>query len=127
MTSARMAVNLAVPGTGREDRDKLSEWVNVAAFTKRSRERLEQASKGDMIAVLGTVSKHFYHHRDGERRIERTIFADDVMSADAVLASKGPTQSGPAPANAYPRGLHGTYRGRLVRDPRTIERDDSRR
>ena len=30
--------------------------------------------------------------------------------------------TGTPPANAYPRGLHAVYRGRVVRVPKTIER-----
>jgi len=57
MTTTRLAVNLCPPTTPRAERENLTEWVDVIAFSERARHLLEQTRKGDLVEVTGGVSK----------------------------------------------------------------------
>ena len=85
VTSRRIAVKMAAPSAPREDRDALTEWVNVIAFTERSRHLLMQCSKGMLVAVSGNVTKEFYTSRSDDREISRTIIVEDILSTGGSL------------------------------------------
>ena len=85
MVVARIAVNLAAPSVPREQRDQLTEWVNVIAFSDRTRHLLSQCEKGHMIGVMGNVTLELYATRSGENAVNRTLVAEDVVSAAGSL------------------------------------------
>ena len=85
MVTARIAANLAAPSVPADVRRELTEWVNVLAFTERTRHLLLQCSKGQLVAVMGGVSVDTYQTRTGERGVSRTIIAEDIASAAASL------------------------------------------
>ena len=45
--AARMAVNMAAPDVPAEERDKLTEWVNVIAFSEALRTKLLKCETGE--------------------------------------------------------------------------------
>ena len=85
MVTSRMAVKMAAPSAPRDDHDALTEWVNVLAFTERSRHLLMQCTKGTLVAVSGNVTKEFYETRSGGREISRTIIVEDILSTAGSL------------------------------------------
>ncbi|MCY4506817.1 MAG: single-stranded DNA-binding protein [Acidobacteria bacterium] len=85
MVTARIAVNLAAPSVPPEARAELTEWVNVLAFSERTRHLLLQCRKGDQLAVMGGVSLDLYTTRAGDRGVSRTIVAEDVASTAGSL------------------------------------------
>lgn len=95
--SARMAVAMASSKVPLEQRDTLTEWVNVLAFGARVRHLLMQCSKGQTIAVTGNVTCELRTLRSGEEIAERTIIAEDLMG---VAASLQPNVSHPADMDA---------------------------
>ncbi len=50
--SARMGVNMAAPDVGAEERDQLTEWVNIIAFSDALRAKLLKCSRGERRTVL---------------------------------------------------------------------------
>ena len=85
MATSRITVKMAAPSAPREDRDALTEWVNVIAFTERSRHLLMQCTKGMLVAISGNVTKEFYTSRSGDREISRTIIVEDILSTGGSL------------------------------------------
>lgn len=89
MATARIACHLATPKSPKEHREKLTEYVNVIAFTPRNRHLLMSCSKGQLIAVMGGVSIELSILPNGDERIERTIIAEDICAAAASVQPKG--------------------------------------
>ena len=85
MVTSRLAVKMAAPSAPREDRDALTEWVNVIAFTERTRHLLMQCAKGMLVAISGNVTKEFYTNRNGDREISQTIIVEDILSTGGSL------------------------------------------
>ena len=85
MVTSRIAVKMAAPSAPREDHDALTEWVNVIAFTERTRHLLMQCTKGMVVAISGNVTKESYENRAGEREISRTIIVEDILSTGGSL------------------------------------------
>ena len=85
MVTCRIAVKMAAPSAPREDHNALTEWVNVIAFTERTRHLLMQCEKGMLVAISGNVTKEFYKSRTGDREISRTIIVEDVLSTGGSL------------------------------------------
>ena len=81
LVRARIGVNMAAPDVPQDERTELTEWVNILATRQSVKERLLACDKGDLIAVMGNVTKKFYKRADGEVIIDRTIFADAALSA----------------------------------------------
>ena len=104
MVTSRIAVNMASASSAREDRDALTEWVNVIAFSDRTRHLLSQCDKGQMIAVTGNVTKEFYQTRSGERAESRTIIVEDMLSAAGSLQ----------PNVAHPADMDDSIKSRLA-------------
>ena len=73
MATGRIAVHMAAPNTPREDRDALTEYVNVLAFDERCRHLLMNCSSGQLVAIVGGVTLETYKGRDGKKKIGRTI------------------------------------------------------
>ena len=67
MATARIAVRMAAPNTPREDRDALTEFVNVLAFDERCRHLLMNGSTGQLVAIVGGVTLETYTGRDGKK------------------------------------------------------------
>lgn len=89
MATGRIAVHMAAPNTSREERDQLTEYVNVIAFDERCRHLLMSCTTGQLLAVVGGVSLGFYKSRDGTRKVSRTIIAEDLYAAAASIQPKG--------------------------------------
>ena len=104
MVTSRNAVNMASGSTPQVDRDALTEWVNVIAFSERNRHVLGQCTKGQLIAVSGNVTKEFYNARSGERAISRTIIVEDILSVAGSLQ----------PNVAHPADMDDTIKNRFA-------------
>ncbi len=83
--AARIGVNMAAPDVAAEERDKLTEWVDVIAFGDALRTKLLKGRKGEPIVVMGNVTLKFYTTRGGETRVDRTVVADAIQSASASV------------------------------------------
>ena len=89
MATARIAVPMAGANKTKEERDALTEWVNVIAFDERCRHLLMSCSKGQLIAVMGGVTLDFYQSRThGSRQISRTLIIEDLYSTAASIQPK---------------------------------------
>ncbi|MFN4089346.1 MAG: single-stranded DNA-binding protein [Alphaproteobacteria bacterium] len=84
MVTASLAVDVARYGSGDED----SEWFSVAAFGTVG-EALKRHQKGDLIAVMGQVSRRRYVARDGTPREAWQVTADSIVSARTVRPGGG--------------------------------------
>ena len=85
MVTSRIAVKMAAPSAPWDDHDALTEWVNVIAFTERTRHLLMQCEKGMLVAISGNVTKEFYTSRSGDREISRTVIVEDILSTGGSL------------------------------------------
>ena len=86
MASGRIAVQMTTGSKPREERDALTEWVNVIAFTERCRHLLMCCSKGQLIAVMGGVTLDSYRSvQDGSIQISRTLVIEDMYGAAASI------------------------------------------
>lgn len=85
MVTTRIAVKMAAPSAPREARDTLTEWVNVIAFTERSRHLLSQCEKGMLVAVTGTSRRSSTRAGAADDRRARTIIAEDIISVGGSL------------------------------------------
>ena len=127
MMTARIGVKMAAPDVPAEERDEMTEWVNVLVFAPKLMARLEQAEKGGLITVLGSVDKKIWQTRTGEARIDRTIVADDlgIASEAKPMPESGPEELPEIPG-AIPRGCDATYRGNLADEPTSVTGDDGK-
>ena len=78
-----MGVNVASPDVPAEMRDKLTEWVTVMAFSEANQTKLLKCKKGELIMVMGNVTRKPYKTQSGEERIDRTIIIDSMMAASS--------------------------------------------
>ena len=100
--AARIAINMAAPDVPAEERDKLTEWVNVIAFAESLRTKLLKAKKGEPIVVMGNVTLKFYQTRSNETRVDRTIIADALMAASASVLPAQRADAGDKPDPSEP-------------------------
>ena len=123
MATGRIAVHLASPNASREDRDALTEFVNVIAFDERCRHLLMNCSTGQLIAVVGGVTLDFYKsRRTGDRQISRTIIAEDMYAAAASIQPKG---THPADIDESLKDRLGTAATAAVPEPVTLPEGES--
>ena len=83
--SCRIGVNMAASSVPVEDRKDLTEWVNVICFSPAHMTRLLKCEPTELICVTGSVRKNPYETRAKERRIERTMVAEYVVSASGSM------------------------------------------
>ena len=87
MTVARMGVNMASSKSTSDEADELTEWVDITAFREQA-ERLARMDIGEMIIIMGPVSKHFYTSK-GRTREARTIVAESLIGVGASRTNAG--------------------------------------
>ena len=46
-------------------------------------------STGHLVAIVGGVTLDFYQNREGDKKISRTIIAEDLYAAAASIQPKG--------------------------------------
>ena len=98
--TARMGVNRTAPDVPAEERDRLTEWVNVMAFSDARRARLLKCKKGEAVAVMGNVTLKTYTTGQGEERTDRTIIAESLRS---VSGSRIDTSGEPGGGRCRPQ------------------------
>lgn len=57
MLSARVGVTMAQADVAAEQRDEMTEWVNILVFSPKLVKRLEGASTEMRVAVVGSAYK----------------------------------------------------------------------
>ena len=101
--TARMGVNVASPDVPTEMREKLTEWVTVMAFSDALQTKLLKCKQGELIMVMGNVTRKPYKTKTGEERIDRTIIVDSMMAASSSATDSGDGGAEDAPdPNAPP-------------------------
>ena len=80
MTTGTMVVDL-----GRDA--ETPEWFSLAAFGTTG-EALAKHAKGDMVAILGRLTKSAWTGRDGAERSGFSVLVDSVASARTVRPGK---------------------------------------
>ena len=82
---ARIGVNMAAPDVPDEERSALTEWVNVLANRPAIISRLLNCDKGDLVAVMGNVTKKFYTRHHVARRTAPDRAAVSTRHSNAEL------------------------------------------
>ena len=72
-----------------EERDQLTEWVDVIAFSEAMQARLLACEKGETIAVSGKVTERFYRRRTGETSSSRPKRASCATSTSTTPSRAG--------------------------------------
>jgi single-strand DNA-binding protein len=83
MVTGSLAVNCA-----RQGEDEVMEWFSVAAFGKAG-EILARHAKGELIAVMGQLTRTSFTGRDGQQRQGWSITADSILSARTARPGGG--------------------------------------
>ena len=116
MATARIAVQMAAGKKSREERDALTEWVNLIAFDERCRHLLMSCSRGQLIAAMGGVTLDFYQAKnDKTPKISRTLIIEDLYASAASIQ----------PNTSHPADIDHTLKDRIgsVTDTRRDEAD----
>lgn len=94
MATANLAVN-----AGRPDQDDITEWFNLISFGKVA-ETLMRHFKGDLISVMGELSKSRFTGQDGQERENWSLKVDSILSAQTVRPGGKKKKPEPSPAPA---------------------------
>jgi single-stranded DNA-binding protein len=78
MATASIAVEAGRPGE-----DSITEWVGVIAFGSAG-ETLCRHTKGDLINVMGPLTKSTFTGRDGQERSGWSLAVESILSARTV-------------------------------------------
>ena len=106
---------LAVDRYAKEERK--TDWVDVVAWRQTAEFICKYFTKGQMIAVTGSVQTRSYEDKQGNKRKAVEILADNVYFADSKGSSQGgqsaggytvPDYSAPAAAPAAPSFSQGS-------------------
>ena len=89
--------------------DNSAEFWSILAFAEAAQAELSRLGEGDKVSIQGVLKIEPYTARDGQTRINRTIFADHV------LALRQPPRE--RKAKAENPGRTAPYTGRPVADP----------
>jgi single-stranded DNA-binding protein len=60
--------------------DNAAEFWSVLAFSESAQAELMRLVEGDKVSVQGSLKVEPYTARDGQNRINRTVFADHVLA-----------------------------------------------
>ena len=102
-------VSMAVDVT-RKDGDRDSEWFRLVAFDALLRHR-----KGDLVGVMGTLTRERWTGNDGQERTSWSVMIDALMSVQAVRPKGGGKRS----ENGRPAAMrhnNGSYQAPLKDD-----------
>jgi single-strand DNA-binding protein len=89
-------VHLAVDVTGRDAEEQETLWIGLLAFGTAAGELL-RASKGEMVAAMGRMTRGVYTPANGEQRESWSMLADSVVVAKSAKPSgKARSQGEPA-------------------------------
>lgn len=83
MVTASIAVDVS-----RAGQDQDTEWFDVAAFGKVG-EVLARHAKGELVAVMGVLTRRHYTGNDGAERASWSLTAESLVSARTVRPSGG--------------------------------------
>jgi single-stranded DNA-binding protein len=93
-----------VTATVKVAADGAAEFWSILAFSESAQAELLRLGEGDKISVQGTFKVDLYTARDGQTRINRTMFADHVLALRQPPRERKPKASPaaatPAPARA---------------------------
>jgi single-strand DNA-binding protein len=98
MMTASIAVSVGRPGE-----PEVTEWVNLVAFGKAG-ELLVRHQKGDVVAVMGTLTRSTFTRRDGEERTSWSLTVESIASARTVRPGGRRQPSGQPAARREPPG-----------------------
>jgi single-strand DNA-binding protein len=112
MTTASVAVDVA-----GKDAEPSTLWVSILAFGAAA-EALLRASKGEMVAAVGKLSRGSYTTAAGEPREQWTMLADSVVTAKSAKPAGRPR--GQAQGQQRTQGdARRNEASRRFQDPRT--------
>ena len=84
--------------------DSAAEFWSILAFSESAQAELMRLGEGDKISAQGSFKVEPYTARDGQTRINRTIFADHVLALRQPPRERkpkaAPADATPAPARA---------------------------
>lgn len=103
MTTVSIAVD-----AGRTGEDSITEWIGVVAFGAAS-ESLSRHVKGDLVTVMGVLTKSTFTGRDGQKRSGWSVAAEAILSVRTSRDVRSPKRRDPS-ASPQPRGARASIR-----------------
>ena len=82
--------------------DSAAEFWSILAFSESAQAELSRLGEGDKISVQGSLKVEPYTARDGQTRINRTVFADHILALRQPPRERKP-RAVPADATLRPR------------------------
>ena len=79
--------------------DNAADYWSVLAFSESAQAELMRLGEGDKLSAQGSFKVELYTARDGQTRINRTIFADHVLALRQPRRERKPKA---APPDATP-------------------------
>jgi single-stranded DNA-binding protein len=97
MLTASLAVNVARPGE-----EPATEWLNLVAFGAAG-ELLARHCKGDLVDVMGALTRSTYADREGKERASWGLSVEAILSARTAGDVRAPKRRNPS-TSPRPRG-----------------------
>ena len=88
--------------------DNATDYWSILAFSESAKAELLRLGDGDKISAQGSFKVELYTARDGQTRINRTIFADHVLALRQPPRERKPKT---APADATPASARADFDG----------------
>ena len=82
MVTASVAVDVGRPGE-----DPQTEWINLVAFGTAA-EVLADHAKGDLVAVMGPLTRSAFTGRDGIERCSWSVLAEAILSIRSIAPQR---------------------------------------
>jgi single-strand DNA-binding protein len=89
MTVGSLAVDVTPYG---HDGDPVTEWINVTTFGAVA-DDLARHARGDVIGVMGKLTRRAWTDRDGVERQSWTLLAEQIVSARNVRSKAKATHA----------------------------------
>jgi single-strand DNA-binding protein len=86
--AAMATCSVAVDVAGK-DAEPQTQWVNLLAFGYQA-DALLRASKGEMLAAIGKMSRGSYTAKDGTEKEQWTLLADSIIVAKSARPTGRP-------------------------------------
>ena len=78
----------------RQGEERQTDWIDVVAWRNTAEFVCKYFTKGQMMAVTGSIQTRSYEDRSGNKRKAVEILADNVYFADSKSSSQGGQSAG---------------------------------
>lgn len=87
-------ITLAVPRKKYGDEEAKTDFINVQVWNKQAEFVCRYFGKGSAIMVIGSVQNNNYTDKDGNKRYDFVVLADDIQFGESKANSNTPAARG---------------------------------